>query len=78
MKKIFIVSQVKLGKPNEEFTRHAFTNEEEAKNFCINFLYNSSTFEDRTYNKIETRDYCNITEYSLYTNFYGEIVLRIR
>lgn len=78
MKEIYVVSQVKLGKRNEEFIRHSFTDEEEARRFCINFLYNSSTVEDRTYNNIAIDDFPPYTEYSLYTNFYGEITLRIR
>lgn len=78
MKEIFVVFQVKLGKRNEEFMRHAFSDEEEANRFCINFLYNSSTLEDRHYNRIQKDEYCNLTEYSLYTNFYGELTLRIK
>ena len=78
MDRIFVVFQVKLNKRNEEFMRHAFSNEEEAKRFCINFLYNSSTLEDRTNNKIQIDEFPSHTEYSLYTNFYGEITLKIR
>lgn len=78
MKEIFVVFQVKLGKCNEEFMRHAFSDEEEAKRFCVNFLYRSSTLEDRTNGKIQIDDFPNYTEYSLYTNFYGELTLRIK
>ena len=78
MKDIYVVHQVKLGKRNEEFMRHAFTDVEEAKRFCINFLYDSSTLEDRANNKIEVDDYYNYIQYSLFTSFYGEITLRIR
>lgn len=77
-KEIFVVSQVKLGNRKEEFMRHAFSDIEEAKNFCINLLYRSSTMEDRHYNKIQVDDFPQYLEYSLYTNFYGEITLRIR
>ena len=78
MKEIFVVNQVKLGKQNEEFHRHAFSDMEEAERFCINFLYNSSTLEDRHYNKVQIDDFPPYKQYSLYTNFYGEITLRIR
>lgn len=78
MKEVFVVNQVKLGKRNEEFHRHAFSNEEEARRYCINFLYNSSTLEDRTNNKIEISDFPSHIEYSLFTSFYGEITLIIR
>lgn len=78
MKDIFVVNQVKLGKINEEFHRHAFSDMEEAERFCINVLCNSSTLEDRHYNKIQIDGFASYKQYSLYTNFYGEITLRIR
>lgn len=78
MKEIFVVNQVKLGKRNEEFPRYAFSNKEEAERFCDWFIYNNSTLEDRQNDKIHIADYHAYIEYSMYTNFYGELTLRIR
>lgn len=78
MKEIYVVFQVKLNKPNEEFMRHAFTSEEEAERFCINFLYRSSTLEDRHNESIQRDVWHYGTEYSLFTSYYGRITLRIK
>jgi hypothetical protein len=78
MKEIFIVNQVKLGKRNDEFPRHAFSTIEEADRFCVNFIYTNSTMEDRQNDKININDFYAYIEYSMFTNFYGQLTLRIR
>lgn len=78
MKEIFVVNQVKLNNRREEFPRHAFSSMEEAERFCDNFIYSNSTLEDRMNDKINIVDYHAYIEYSMFTNFYGLIELRIR
>lgn len=74
MNKICVVSKkTKTGYVN----LHAFSNIQEAETFCINYLYNNSTLEDRTYNKIEKSEFTGCTEFSLYTSQYGNIDLQI-
>lgn len=74
MSKICIVSKkTKTG----YICLHAFSNMHEAETFCINHLYNNSTLEDRTYNRIEKSEFTNCTEFSLYTSQHGNIDLQI-
>ena len=75
MGKICIVSKkTKIG----DVKLHAFSNMQDAETFCINYLYNNSTLEDRTYNKIEKSEFPSCTEFSLYTSQHGNIDLQIQ
>lgn len=78
MKEVFVVNQVNLDNRDKEFPKHAFSNIDEAERFCVNFLYSNSTLEDRQNDKIHKDDFYKYIEYSMYTNFYGELTLRIR
>lgn len=74
MEKIYAVTKTTRG---GRVTLHAFSSVEKAETFCINYLYNNSTLEDRTYNRIEKSEYTGFTEYSLYTAEHGSIDLGI-
>ena len=75
MEKIYLVSKNTRGRAGVPL--YAFSSMKKAETFCINYLYNHSTLEDRTYNKIEKIEYSSLTEFSLYTNEYGNIDLCI-
>lgn len=78
MDKVYIVLREYNNKIKGYYVYRCFVDEVAAKSFVINFLYQNSTLEDRTYNKINKVEFDNFTEYSLYTNFYGDITLRIQ
>lgn len=75
MERIYLISKNTRGRAGVPL--YAFSSLEKAETFCINYLYNHSTLEDRTYNKIEKIEYTGITEFSLYTNEHGSIDLQI-
>ena len=76
MNKIYIVTRETR---NGNVIERAFSSKEKADVFCKNYLYNKSTLEDRTYNKIQI-DKCSFgtTDYSLYTSECGDITLTVK
>ncbi len=78
MKEIYVVSK-ELRHPTHirNVNLCGFNSEVQASVYCRNYLFDRSTLEDRTNNKIEMSEFDHCTEYSLYTNEYGLITLKV-
>lgn len=73
MDKIYVVSYCHhLGLIN----LHAFTNEDKAESYAINYIYNRATREDLE-SRIERDEFDRYKEFSLYTTQYGNVTVRV-
>lgn len=73
MKKIYIVSYCHhLGLIN----LHAFTNQDKAESYAINYIYNRATREDLE-SHIQRDEFDRYKEFSLYTTQYGDVTIRV-
>lgn len=72
IKEVYIVTNSK------DFNSKVFKKPENAKKYVYDYLYENSTLEDRTYQKIQKSEYDNHTEYSLYTSEHGDITVTLK
>lgn len=72
IKEVYMVSNSK------DYKTKIFKNPENAKKYVYDYLYENSTLEDRTYQKIQKSEYSHQTEYSLYTSEHGDITITLK
>lgn len=72
IKEVYIVTNSK------DYNSKVFKKPENAQKYVYDYLYENSTLEDRTYQKIQKSEYSHQTEYSLYTSEYGDITVTLK
>lgn len=72
IKEVYIVTNSK------DYNSKVFKKPENAQKYVYDYLYENSTLEDRTYQKIKKSEYSHQTEYSLYTSEHGDITVTLK
>lgn len=72
IKEVYMVSNSK------DYKSKVFKNPKNAEKYVYDYLYENSTLEDRTYQKIQKSEYSHQTEYSLYTSEHGDITVTLK
>ena len=72
IKEVYIVTNSK------DYNSRVFKKPENAQKYVYDYLYENSTLEDRTYQKIQKSEYSHQTEYSLYTSEHGDITVTLK
>jgi hypothetical protein len=63
---------------SKDYKSKVFKNPKNAEKYVYDYLYENSTLEDRTYQKIQKSEYSHQTEYSLYTSEHGNITVTLK
>ena len=72
------IKEVYLVTNSKDYNSKVFKKPENAQKYVYDYLYENSTLEDRTYQKIQKSEYSNQTEYSLYTSEHGDITVTLK
>ena len=72
------VKEVYMVSNSKDYKSKIFKNPKNAEKYVYDYLYENSTLEDRTYQKIQKSEYSHQTEYSLYTSKHGDITVTIK
>lgn len=72
------IKEVYLVTNSKDYNSKVFKKPENAQKYVYDYLYENSTLEDRTYQKIQKSEYSHQTEYSLYTSEHGDITVTVK
>lgn len=72
------IKEVYLVTNSKDYNSKVFKKPENAQKYVYDYLYENSTLEDRTYQKIQKSEYDNQTEFSLYTSEHGDITVTLK
>ena len=72
------IKEVYLVSNSKDYNSKVFKKPENAQKYVYDYLYDNSTFEDRTNQQIQKSEYDHHTEYSLYTTEYGDITVTLK
>ena len=72
------IKEVYLVTNSKDYNSKVFKMPENAQKYVYDYLYENSTLEDRTYQKIQKSEYDHQTEYSLYTSEHGDITVTVK
>lgn len=72
------IQEVYMVSNSKDYKSKVFKNPKNAEKYVYDYLYENSTLEDRTYQKIQKSEYSHQTEYSLYTSEHGDITVTLK
>lgn len=72
------IQEVYMVSNSKDYKSKVFKNPKNAEKYVYDYLYDNSTLEDRTYQKIQKSEYSHQTEYSLYTSEHGDITVTLK
>ena len=72
------IQEVYMVSNSKDYKSKVFKNPKNAEKYVYDYLYENSTLEDRTYQKIQKSEYSHQTEYSLYTSEHGDITVILK
>lgn len=72
------IQEVYMVSNSKDYISKVFKNPKNAEQYVYDYLYENSTLEDRTYQKIQKSEYSHQTEYSLYTSEHGDITVTLK
>ena len=72
------IQEVYMVSNSKDYKSKVFKNPKNAEKYVYDYLYENSTLEDRTYQRIQKSEYSHQTEYSLYTSEHGDITVTLK
>ena len=72
------IQEVYMVSNSKDYKSKVFKNPKNAEKYVYDYLYENSTLEDRTYQKIQKSEYSHQTEYSLYTSEHADITVTLK